>query len=429
MDIAQSRARIIEAIASEELKQNHKAGKSGDILRTFTRTMSILHSAHMKFEGFGETGEFSMAKRAGDEIFFILDQRHGISQEPLPVKFNSSLAEPMRRALTEKKGGVLTGIDYRGVEVVAAYEPVDVLNMGIVAKIDLAEVRWPYLRIGIITALICIMVIITGAAYIVMFGNSIINYLHGLNDELHTSNGELEQMNEEFMSTNEELETTLEDLSESQKELEKSLYDKETLLRELYHRTKNNMQIICSLLNLQAYEARDNQELVDALQETENRILSMSLVHQKLYQSHNLSNISLKDYIHNLCDNLRNSFDVSENRIKHHYNLEEIHIPIDIAVPLGLILNELISNSFKHGFPEKRSGAITIESQKNNNEVQIFYSDDGVGLPSDYNFYQPISLGSQLILNIVNNQLKGSIDVVNGKGFNCSIKFSIRNNS
>jgi two-component system sensor kinase FixL len=154
VETVKSQARLIEAIAtfdSQHSDDDHPRGARA-------ATLEQVAAAHQQFEGFGETGEFALARRDGEQIVFVLSRRHTQSQNPQPIPFNGEWAEPMRHALSGESG-VLTGLDYRGVEVLAAYEPVSILDMGLVAKIDISEIRWPFIQAGLIAISVAMLVI------------------------------------------------------------------------------------------------------------------------------------------------------------------------------------------------------------------------------------------------------------------------------
>ena len=155
-ETAKSQARLIEAIARFDALHNidYPMGSAA-------ATLSQIVDAHNKYKGFGKTGEFTLSKREGNEIVFLLNHRHDNRQKPEPIPFDSGLAEPMTLALSGKSGTII-GLDYEGTEVLAAYEPVAELNLGIVAKIDLAEVRAPYIKAILISGLVGIIAIIVG---------------------------------------------------------------------------------------------------------------------------------------------------------------------------------------------------------------------------------------------------------------------------
>jgi PAS domain S-box-containing protein len=195
----------------------------------------------------------------------------------------------------------------------------------------------------------------------------------------------------------------------AEEQLKVSLQEKEVLLQELYHRTKNNMNVIISLLQLQATHIKDN-ELRLAFVEAQNRIRSMALVHQKLYQSKNLSNINLQEYISDLANFLLHSYKISANRIKIIEDLEPVPVVIDTAIPCGLILNELITNSLKHAFPGDRAGEIKISLHKNSDEkITLEVADNGVGLATDFDPQQAGTLGLRTIFRLTEYQLRGKV--------------------
>lgn len=216
-----------------------------------------------------------------------------------------------------------------------------------------------------------------------------------------------------------------EDITERKKNEEiirKGLEEKETLLRELYHRTKNNMQVIYGILALQA-EMSDNEEFRLLVQDTNNRIMSMSLVHQMLYKSQNLSVVNLHDYITDLVSQLTKGFDIRDDRIEVRLDIDPVPVMIDTAIPCGLILNELISNAFKHAFPDGRKGrlSMTLKSEKDNSLV-IVVEDNGVGVPPGFDYYTCKTLGLQLIISITEQQLNGSVKFESDHGMKCSIR-------
>ena len=214
-------------------------------------------------------------------------------------------------------------------------------------------------------------------------------------------------------------------LQEDQEKLQTSLNEKEILLRELYHRTKNNMQVICSMLLLQAYDT-DDENVQNILGAMESRIHSMALIHQKLYQSGNLCNISTREYIVELAQMICENYGCNEKNISMSYDIDDFSLNIEYALPCGLILNELITNSLKHAFcrPAQEGGNIYLAFKKGpEREVFIKVSDDGHGAIKDFDPARNSKLGLQIILAIVEHQLEGSIVFENIKGFSCGITF------
>ncbi len=203
-----------------------------------------------------------------------------------------------------------------------------------------------------------------------------------------------------------------------------SLREKEALLRELYHRTKNNMQVISALLQLYSSKTTDDSVRA-AFREMVDRIQSMALVHQKLYQSKSLSSIDLSDYIADLSNLLISSYSPGPEKISLLINAEKIQIQIDVAVPCGLILNELISNSLKHAFPGDRKGEIRINLHKTGNDIiELSVADNGVGVPEGFDFRKSEKMGVQSVFAIAEHQLRGDVSFESHNGIVCTLHFN-----
>ena len=166
--------------------------------------------------------------------------------------------------------------------------------------------------------------------------------------------------------------------SKSNRIVTKSLIEKEILLKEIHHRVKNNLQVISSLLSLQSRYMEDETAQA-AVNEGQNRVKSMALIHQKLYQNDNLLGVEVLDYVTNLTDTLIDAYGIESDRVGIHYDVENLRIDVDTIIPIGLILNELISNSFKYAFPDKREGNLEIVLRKQDHELELRVKDDGVG--------------------------------------------------
>jgi PAS domain S-box-containing protein len=208
----------------------------------------------------------------------------------------------------------------------------------------------------------------------------------------------------------------------SEERIASALAEKEALLRELYHRTKNNMQVICSLLSLQSRRIEDvNTRTI--FTEMSNRIRSMALVHQKLYQSRNLSRVNLKDYIEDLADLLSTSYRTLQSRISILVTAEPVDVSIDVAIPCGLILNEMITNAFKHAFPEDMRGIISVNlRQTDDGFIELVVSDNGVGLPEGYDIADADKMGIQTIRSLGEKQLGGEVLFKSDNGLSCSLR-------
>jgi PAS domain S-box-containing protein len=190
-----------------------------------------------------------------------------------------------------------------------------------------------------------------------------------------------------------------------------SLQEKEVLLKEVHHRVKNNLQVICSLLNLQA-RAGQNAVLAEQLQESRNRVKSMALVHEKLYQAHSLSKIGLNEYIQDLAKNLLRSYSHKSSDISLKIDINSaILVDIDMAVPCGLIINELMTNAFKHAFEPHQSGEINIQGCVGSDHcLVLIVQDTGKGLPSDWSLETNETLGLELVKDLT-AQLRAKIEI------------------
>ncbi|MDA8090593.1 MAG: PAS domain S-box protein [Nitrospiraceae bacterium] len=218
------------------------------------------------------------------------------------------------------------------------------------------------------------------------------------------------------------------DITERKKAEEKlkaSLTEKEILLREIYHRTKNNMQVISGLLNLQSMPFEDSC-VRQAFKETQDRIRAMSLVHEMLYRSKDLSSLDIEKYMEDLADVTMKSHPAKASTVSMELEIESLPLSIDLATPCGLIINELLSNSMKYAFPGNRKGQIRIVMhKKSGDEVELVYSDDGVGLPEGLDVSKTKTLGLRLVNSLVANQLKGKLHVSKKGGTRFQINFSL----
>ncbi|EQA43445.1 histidine kinase [Leptospira broomii serovar Hurstbridge str. 5399] len=204
-----------------------------------------------------------------------------------------------------------------------------------------------------------------------------------------------------------------------------SLREKETLIRELYHRTKNTLQIVRSMIVLQAADYPTNEDLQLVVKKTEDRIQAISLVHQMLYATQDLSRISVNEYINQLFSLVVDSFALPKGKVTLKTEIEDRFFLIDTIIPIGLILNELITNSLKYAFPGDRNGIIHISLAKGDS-LQNFllrYSDNGIGFPDDFDFRNQYTLGLKLIYGIGELQMQGRVVINNDKGFNFLLEF------
>jgi PAS domain S-box-containing protein len=201
-----------------------------------------------------------------------------------------------------------------------------------------------------------------------------------------------------------------------------SLREKEVLLREVHHRVKNNMQVISSLLNLQSRRVQD-PGVQEMFRESQRRIRSMALIHERLYQSSDLSRIEFSQYLRNLASHLFHSYQVSSSRVRLRLDTEEVFININTAIPCGLIVNELISNALKHAFPDGRTGEVAVELHRAPGDAYVIsVSDDGVGYPRGLDFRNTETLGMQIVNTLV-GQIDGTVDYSGDRGTAFAIRF------
>ncbi|MDR9402765.1 MAG: PAS domain S-box protein [Halothece sp. Uz-M2-17] len=211
---------------------------------------------------------------------------------------------------------------------------------------------------------------------------------------------------------------------EAEEQLKASLEEKDLLLKEVHHRVKNNLQVISSIFSLQSQALEDEQALA-ILEESQNRISSMALIHEKLYQAANLANIDFAEYIRDLTYHLLASYNVNPDWVQTEMDIQSIQLNLDSAIPCGLLINELVSNSLKHGFPNQRRGTIHIflgfidEAEES---IALKVEDDGVGLPEGFNPHKTSSLGVSLITSLT-QQLRGTLKFQNNPGASFEITF------
>ncbi|MBP7901929.1 MAG: transporter substrate-binding domain-containing protein [Spirochaetes bacterium] len=210
---------------------------------------------------------------------------------------------------------------------------------------------------------------------------------------------------------------------EDREALAASVNEKETLIRELYHRTKNNMQIISSFIQIQSRKIGDEKVAAFA-KNIVSKIQTMSLVHEKLYQSKNLSKINLKEYIEELISLIANYNSAANNNISVVFEIADTELSIDSAIPLGLVINEIITNSFKHAFLPGEKGRITVSLKKEKDGALILIiSDDGKGLSEGFDVRETASLGMTTIFSIIEKQMQGSVDIISENGLTYILSF------
>jgi PAS domain S-box-containing protein len=217
------------------------------------------------------------------------------------------------------------------------------------------------------------------------------------------------------------------DLSErkqSEKRIQDALQQKDLLLREVHHRVKNNLQVIHSLLDLQALKSKDS-ELVGMLRDSQNRIRSMSLIHQTLYQSQNFAQVDFQRFLGELLPRLTEAYGPMSNQVTIDIQAHEVKLPINEAIPCGLVVNELVSNALKHGFTDQQEGTIVVDIRPlGDQHVELSISDDGKGIPEELDLMRTGSLGLQLV-HLLTRQLHGQLDIQRARPTKFTLRFKL----
>jgi PAS domain S-box-containing protein len=247
--------------------------------------------------------------------------------------------------------------------------------------------------------------------------------LAAMNEELTSSNEEMAALNEEMTSTNEELLAEISRRSGAEDLLRASLAEKEVLLKELHHRVKNNLQVVSSLLGLQAGSVTDPAALA-LFEEGKNRIASMALVHEELYRSDDLSRVDLRQYLEKLARRLAGSL-ARDAAVDLALDLESILLSVDTAIPCGLLVNELVTNALKHGLAGREVLRLAVRARREQDRVLLRVADDGPGFPAHLDFRNTESLGMQLVVHLA-EQLQGVLELEPGPGCAFSLSFPLR---
>ncbi|MEM6700603.1 MAG: sensor histidine kinase, partial [Bacteroidota bacterium] len=211
--------------------------------------------------------------------------------------------------------------------------------------------------------------------------------------------------NLQLQTTNQALQEQTEIVAQQNVDLAAKNQENEILLKEIHHRVKNNLQTIASLLSMQSATLTE-EKAQSAIMQSQSRVQSIALIHQKLYQRDQLMGIEIKSYLDTLIQNLHNIFTIDSQRIVFHFSGENLIFHLDAALPIALIINELLTNSFKYAFPNEAKGNIYLDLQHINKTILIGYSDDGIGIPKNKHTQ---GFGTRLV-NLLCLQLNGTIE-------------------
>lgn len=212
-------------------------------------------------------------------------------------------------------------------------------------------------------------------------------------------------------------------LEQRNKAIQENLNQKETMIGEIHHRIKNNLQIISNIFDLQARTLKD-KEALKAINDSRNKVNAMAIIHQKLYQQNDIYGIKIDDYVKNLSESIIETFNVNTNKIYLHYEIEPIYLHIDTSIPLGLIITEILTNAIKYAFPENENGNIFIKLSKQEEHLALEIKDDGVG----FEYYTAKEAGTSFGMKMIKSlsrQLKADLDVTDSKG--TTYLFKIKN--
>ncbi len=233
---------------------------------------------------------------------------------------------------------------------------------------------------------------------------------------------EIDKRSAELSGANFALHTEISERKQAEDKLKKTLAEKETLLREIHHRVKNNMAVVSSLLSLEARKIKD-ATVKSLFEESQQRVKAMALVHEKLYQTKDLSSINFEDYITSIVSEIISLYRINTNAITTEINIEDIGLDLEAAVPCGLIINELLTNAFKHAFPDNRSGVLSVNFSKTDHHAYtLAIKDNGVGLPEGFDYKEASTLGLQLV-NVLTGQLNGTLQIRSDKGTEAVVTF------
>jgi two-component sensor histidine kinase len=192
-------------------------------------------------------------------------------------------------------------------------------------------------------------------------------------------------------------------------------------MKEIYHRTKNNLMVISSLLSLQSRYIKD-KDTQNIFKESQNRAKSMAMIHEKLYRSGDLEHLNFAEYIVNLSNDLYDTYTLDKNLIKLVLDIDEVTLNVEISIPLALILNELLTNSLKHAFPDGRGGEIKVELKRYDESFKLSVSDNGITFPEDLDYRNTDTLG-MLIVNSLTDQINGELNLEKSNGTKFTVTF------
>jgi len=341
----------------------------------------------------GKNERIVLGYMSEDRVYsvFPVDER----QEAARMTFadSESLWPVLKNAIIGNSGILQAG------DMVMAYSPIQGWSWGLLVAQSEDEL---YSSLNMILALVILMSLFIFLVCLVGFRIM----LKPLSNRILLNAGELEQI-----------------IEKKTEQLNASLREKEILLKEIHHRVKNNLSVVAGLLGLQA-ERADSREVKNILHDSQNRVHSMSAIHDTLYQGDDLSSIEMKSYLWNLANTITRSYEVRGN-VRLDVDADPVYLSVVQASPIGLIVNELIANSMKYAFLKDQDGEISIRLKEKDGHIVLQYSDNGPGIPVDFDWENPRSLGLKLVKMLTEKQLKGTFRHENANGARFTLGFHV----
>jgi len=376
--------------------------------------------------GLGKTSEALLVDQEARILTYLkYPLADGSVAKPLEYKIK---AKPATLAAHGEQG-MIVSVDYRGVPVLAAYRHIRISSeqgWGLVVKTDMAEALVAINNDKIyfvVIGLVCVLLVV---GLVTLIASRISRPILKLTKTVqHVEEGNLNIQSQ--IATSDEVGILAHAFNKMLDNINASFKEKEVLLNEINHRVKNNMQLIAGLLRLQS-EGVEDKHLLSLFNESQNRIKSMALIHEDLYTGKDLARVDLGRYTRILTARLIKSFGVDSSRILTSININGIFLSVNYAIPCGLILNELFTNSVKYAFPldrlKDRDGQICIDCRSNGAEHTLVFSDNGVGIPEDLDIQKVQTLGLDLVKSLT-QQLKGTIELNRDNGTEFKITFKV----
>jgi len=388
VETAQSQARLIEAVA--RFDKAHESRHPRSFPEGSTKaTLSQIIDAHEHYTGFGETGEFTLSKNEGDKIVFLLSHRHYDLDKPKPVSIKSKLAEPMRLALSGQSGTVV-GLDYRGETVLAAHEPVGELNLGIVAKIDLKEIRSPFVKAGMTAGLFTLIVVLIGTSLFIQISNPIIKKLEYRAIEFEKLNVEMKQEIEDrkrakdaLRQAHDELERRVAERTSELRNLSSKLLvaheeERKRIGRDLHDGLAQTLSAI--KFGIENALSQMNQGNLSEVKKSLDSLVTISqeTVEEVRRVSRNLrpsilDDLGLLPTISWICQEIGTLY--SGLNIEKQIEIEENDIPDSLKIIIFRVLQEALSNTAKHS----QANLVCLSLKRTNRSIELTIDDDGIG--------------------------------------------------